>query len=320
MIEIIRMIIAVAYTEYQLIQIQALVREYGLEDVYLITFKKNRIPEWLIEHDFYKDILWLPEEDIKRYRRITKSYLDEKFYLIKNFIGGKEADILIGAQDENTIFALIKLLAKPRSYWSIEDGLANYYHRNLAFKMGIFFKKILFNLVYGYKLDLSYGHGKVRCNESFRMLPELCVNKGKHDSLAPIFENYLGSLCEKNIALANEYVSKYSGKKVLVVTNLKNYAHSVNLNKKMLFKFHPEEEITIDIHDEYIRDYVPIEFLMKTLPDIKTVKFDSVSSSILNLLCLFKDINIEIRFNHKGRTWSDFFDNLLNKYPERIKM
>jgi len=314
------MIIAVAFTEYQLIQIQALISKFSLKDVYLITFQNKRIPEWLIDKDLYTDILRLPENRIKRHKRIKKKYIDEKIVLINRFIAGRKVELLIGAQDENTVFAIIKLLAKSRKYWSIEDGLANYYHRKVTFKMGILLKKILFNLVYRYSLDLSYGHGKVRSDKSFRMLPALCVDEGEHVSYDSIINNYVISLCQKNNLLLNKYGKKYSDKEILVITHLKKYVPNSHINHKMLYKFHPSEEIGIDIHDEYIQDYIPIELLVGMMPNLKTVKFDSVSSSILNLLCLYKDIYIEIGFNYKGRNWSDFFNCLLNKYPERIKV
>lgn len=313
------MIITVAYTEYQLIQIQALVKEYFLKDVYLITFKKDRIPEWLIDNDLYNEILWLPEENIKRYRRISKSYLDEKYYLIKKFIGGKEADILIGAQDENTIFGIIKMLVKPDSYWNIEDGLANYYHRKNMFKTGIFLKKILFNLIYGYKLDLSYGHGKVKCDKSFRMFPKLSVDDGNHKSSVAFIKKYIIDNYQNNDELISKY-DNYNGKKMLIITNSDNYDRSDKLSKNTLFKFHPSEKINTDIVHDYIQDYVPIELLVKILPDLKCVRFDSVSSSILNILCLYDDIDIIINFEFKSKKWSDFLNKLLRLYPQRIRV
>jgi len=183
--------LAVAFTEYQLLQIQAIVRHYQLHDLSLIVLDNNRIHSLLIDHELFNEIVVLPIIAEERWKRIFKSYIENYIEILQKYIGNEEINILIGAQDENTLFSLIKLLASPKSYWNIEDGIANYYDRDLKFKAGILIKNQVFKIIYRYDLKIQYKHGLEDADRIFRMAPEISNEKYNTMELSPILKTYL---------------------------------------------------------------------------------------------------------------------------------
>lgn len=306
--------LAVAYTEYQLIQIQALIYEYKLKDVYLITFQKKRIPEWLLNRDLYSDICFLPAIDIPRWNRLTKSFIEKYYSIIEQFLRSKDVQLLIGAQDENTIYAVIKLLANPNCYWSIEDGIANYYQRGFGFKAGIVIKRIFFKSLYNYHLDIAFGHGKVNSDKSFRISPDLCVDSGNHTSSVSILKDYIDHHLDVDLS---QIRNKYADKHTLVVSSVKR----AKLKKKpgVLYKFHPQDVIDSTVEFDYVTETIPLEILLVILDHIRMVRFDVVSSSILNILGLRNDINVHLAFNYKGERLEPFFNELKENYPGKLE-
>lgn len=315
------MIIAVAYTEYQILQIQAIIKEYGLKNISLITFAKSRIPEWLVDHAMYNEIFVLPEIRIERIRRLTKSFVSDYNVQLKKIFNGRSVDLLIGAQDENTIYALIKSLANPRQYWSIEDGMANYYQRKLSYKIEIAFKNILFR-TYGYPLKIAFGHGRMKSDKFFRMDPELSIGKGKKVASNKMLCRYIKDNQDNYLKANRSVIDKYYKKTQLIVTSHKEYKTNANVvNKKnVLYKFHPLDNINGKIADDYINEIIPIEILISLLKNIDQITFDVMSSSILNILQLNQNINININFNPKDKSWESYFMQLTNKYRDRIKL
>lgn len=286
-----------------------------MSEVKLITFDRNRITNWLIDRDLYLETLILP--DFKKpnsFERLGKRYVETYFNLINSFISKNKIKLLIGAQDENTVYALIKKLSNPDRYWSIEDGLANYYHRDYLFKSTIFLKKLLF-LSYGWNLDIAYEHGEIEKDKSFRMEPSMCVNSGTHTNLGTILNQYISNSFPKEI------IKNVGNKEVLVVSRINKYEYeNINRNNDYLYKFHPNDKIIKNLNIDYVNKTIPIEILVSQMKNLKRVRFDVLSTSLLNILVMFDSVKVEIAFPFQNQIWTPFFLKLKKKYSSRIKL
>ncbi|MBE9048510.1 hypothetical protein IQ255_29715 [Pleurocapsales cyanobacterium LEGE 10410] len=279
--------LAIVYTEYQLIQVQAIIKYRNLNGFTLIIVENNRIEDWLIDYDIFKCVLRYSYPEVSRKKRVFKKYIQFHFEKISEILNGNEVELMIGAQDENTIFRIFMQLAKPKIYWNIEDGIANYYERDIKFKTGILLKNLLFKYVYGFDLKIQYRHGLDNADKKFRMAPEIANETNDIEELAPIFKNYLIDKANENL-IQNINLSEYRKYNRLIITNLSQYNKNRLIKngkeeETSLYKFHPSEKIPNDIGVEYMDEKIPLELVLILLKNIKIVEFHVMSSSYLNL-------------------------------------
>ena len=312
--------VAVVYTEYQLLQVEALLLQYGLKNVMLIIHNKNnRIQNWLIDNSLFDSVVQLPLKETTRQYKLSKAYIQYYFSVVTNILQKRKVKVLIGAQDENTIFAIIKHQAKPKYYWNIEDGNANYLRENLRYRMEIFSKKVLFAF-YGYgRLDIRYGHGLVQSNRAFRLYPKLSVGSKGSIYMGEILRNYLENKVQ-NIRTKVSWVEQYKKYHTLVVSDVScmpliQKTHTL----QELYKFHPENKVEIE-RIAYIKEHIPIEFLPWLLPDLKTVRFQIYSSSLLTMTVLHPGIRIQLDYLPPNKAYTYYTENIVNEFSNRIEV
>jgi len=289
------MTLAVVFTEYQLIQVQALINFYSIKDVTLIIIEAGRIKDWLIDHHLYLNVIRHDDGEKIRSNRVKKKYIvdnDERLSALIN----KEVDLMIGAQDENTVFAIIKSIADPKKYWNIEDGIANYYERGLNFKMGILFKKLLFRYIYGHDLDIQYRHGFKGADKKFRMATNIANENDNVVCISAIVKDYLIGKANK-LLLTDRFSQDYNKFDRLVITDLAHFrknSDSQQSDKSIskCYKFHPREIIPEDIGVHYMTEKIPLDMVPFLYKDLKEIEFQVMSSSYLNLKMMDPDLEI----------------------------
>lgn len=300
-------------------QVQALVNHYKIRDLLLIILDNNRVQPWLIDDELYDAVIVLPGIEKKRWKRLLKSHIESYRNILLEKLKERDFQIFIGAQDENTLYTVIKMLASPESYWNIEDGFANYYNRNFSHKLGIWLKKKLFKYAYGYNLNIAYAHGQVNCERSFRIAPEISTGNNKHKKLAPILKNYL---LEKVNNERSKFTSleKFSESTLLVITDLAHYSEKgVEKNSNAVYKFHPKDMVSEKIEVMYIEEKIPLEIIPLLLPNLKKIRFEVMSSSILNILSMDLDVEIEIAFIPDNKPVKNMLNFINAKFAKRIE-
>lgn len=243
-----------------------------------------------------------------------KSHIENFKKILERKVGNYNVKIFIGGQDENTLYTLIKKMVLPEIYWNIEDGFANYYDRNSLYKSSIWLKRVIFKHFYGYSLPIAYAHGQANYDRSFRMAPEISTgDKAKHVPLAPILKEYLlfkASKCAENLT----WLDKFKDSTTLIVTDISTYSeHKVDTNTSEVYKFHPKDVVPVDIGIRYIEEKIPLELLPFVLSNLKKIRFEVMSSSILNLSCMDIDVKIEISFNPKNSEAENVISFACNK-------
>lgn len=311
--------VAVVYTEYQLLQTESIVSYYKLKNVVLIIHNKNnRVPDWLIDHTLFNNVISLPLMDTSHAYKLSKKYINYYCNFVSNLFRNKKINTLIGAQDENTIFAIIKYYARPRHYWNIEDGSANYLRRNIRYRLQIFFKKTLFSL-YGYrKLDIRYGHGLVDSDKAFRIYPKLSVGRKDCIYLGDMLGNYLKEKVEKIRPLL-EWVERYKCFDTLVVSELALLGDKSRHSANELYKFHPEDRPEFK-NITYIKEQIPLEFLPFLLNNIKTIRYQSASSSILIMSVLNIEIKIQVDYTPPNKSFRFYTNNIIREFGDKIEV
>lgn len=312
--------LAVIYTEYQLLQVESLVSQFKLSNVVLLIHNKNnRIPDWLIDHALFDTVIQLPITETKKSYKLSRKYVQHYCSVISKLLERKNVNILIGAQDENTIFAIIKYYAKPRQYWNIEDGSANYLRGSSRYKLRLLLKKTLFSL-YGYRyLDIRFGHGLVKSDKAFRLYPKLSLGRKDCTYLGDVLSNYLKEKVEK-IRPQVKWVEEYNRFDTLVVTELSFMSGNTHkLSPKELYKFHPEDKPDFK-NITYIKERIPLEFLPLLLPAIKTIRFETPSSSILNILVLKFILKVQINYTPPNKAFGFYTKNLIKEFGNKIEV
>lgn len=311
--------LAVVFTEYQLLQTEAIVSHYQLKNVILVIHNKNgRIPEWLIDRSLFSEVIQLPVTETAGFYKLSKDYLEYYSSFVADLFKMSKIDILLGGQDENTVFALVKYYAKPREYWNIEDGSANYLKGNMRYKGQLFIKKALFSL-YGYrKLDIRYGHGLSKYTKAFRLYPELSIGKKDAIHLGNVLSDYLKDKVEK-IRPKVAWIDKYKQFDTLVVSELTLSAGIEKYSANELYKFHPEDKPSFE-NITYIKENIPLEFLPLLLGNIKTIRYQVPSSSILNMLVLNFNVKIQLDYLPPNRAFLFYTNNIIKKFSNRIEV
>lgn len=312
--------LAVVFTEYQLLQTEAIVSHYQLKNVVLLIHNKNgRIPKWLIDTSLFAEVIQLPVIETKGLYKLSKEFLRYYSSIVTGLLKKRKINILLGAQDENTVFAIVKYYAKPFEYWNIEDGSANYLKASIRYKAQLLIKKTLFSL-YGYrKLDIRYGHGLAKYTRSFRLCPELSVKGKDATHLGDLLNRYLMAKAEK-IRPKIPWISKYAQFDTLVVSEM---ALNPDIqNKKIdnaLYKFHPEDRPAFD-NIIFIKESIPLEFLPLLLGNIKTVRYQVPSSSILNMLVLNFNVKIQLDYLPPNKAFLFYTNGIKRKFSDRIEI
>ena len=312
--------LAVAYTEYQLLQIESLIWHYDLKNVMLIVHNNNnRISDWLIDHSLFDKVIQLPVGERSTLYNLSKEYIRNNCSAISELLGDKKINILIGAQDENTVFAIIKYYAKPKQYWNVEDGNANYVKQNIRYRSELFLKKMLFSL-YGYsKLDIRYGHGLVKADKIFRIYPKLSMGNKDCIFLGDCLGNYLKEKTEKIRSKIN-WIEQYKNFDTLVVSDVAlipaiQNKHSAN----ELYKFHPDTRVKEE-NITYIKEKIPIEFLPLLLNNLKTVRYDYYSGSILNMLVFNFDVKIQINYTPPDKVYGLYLKKVIQEFRNKVEV
>ena len=320
------------FTEYQLLQAQAIlstIRDPLIENI-LILMGRQEIDQKLIDPDLLDSIFRVPYyEQNSSKNKLTKSYLLKVEKKIKDFIVPQiyNKNIrLIGAQDENTDYAILKRNINVIEYFNIEDGLANYYKPSIKKIIQIGFKKTLFKNVYGFDLELYKHFGESLNYKSFRICPELSENKGLHEGLKNYFIEYLPEYwpkIEKNYDEKDLRIPLNINEIVLIPDWLNNdeIFEFINKNPNKFYIPHPTIRKRLSKLDPLRNDiYVgalPLELLLFGNPHIKNVHFYSLSSSITNLLIIYDYILVNTHFKLETR-FKKLITGLKDKYNTRL--
>lgn len=313
--------LAVVYTEYQLLQVEAIITYYRLKNVVLVLHNtNNRISNWLIDDTLFEKIVQMPLSDKPKKYRLTKAYLQEYSLVALKILQDMRINIMIGAQDENTIFAIFKKQAKPRYYWNIEDGNANYLRENFKYRLKLFVKKQFF-AAYGYKaLDIRYGHGLGPSDKAFRLYPKLSVGRRDCIPIHDILSNYLKAKVAQIRPRVN-WITKYKHFSTLVVSDVSLMPRILaTFNGAELYKFHPENKPDNTASVPYIREHIPIEFLPWLLPHLQTIRYQIYSSSLLNMLVLHPNLNIKVDYKPPNKAYTYYTNNIITEFEKRIEV
>jgi len=312
--------ISVVFTEYQLLQAESLCYKYNFVKTDLLVADPERINERLINADLFDNIYYLPAiyENGSIYKlsyKYIKMYEENVQSLIKS---NNYYKVIIGASDENTSMGIIKSCIHHEEYWSIEDGIGNYRKFSALDRGKIFFKKLLFNHVYKFDIGIIAQKGDCNNSKSFRIDPDLTVNKGFHIDLSTIILEYLKSQAffYKNL------ISSYKDYDTLVIVDKEIKNPIIKENTSLtLIKKHPKY---IGSNKKFTVQNIPIEVLPIIFKNIKLIIYDSYyCSSILNILSIYNNINIKMSFDvckkYKNNKSILILNNMIcKKYKEKI--
>lgn len=315
--------ISVVFTEYQLLQVEAICHSYIFNKSDLIIPNIDRVNENLVNKNMFNEIYYLPKiyED-GSIRKLSFNYLNRYQKIVKEHLKKNKYNIIIGAADENTAMSIIKNYLNSEEYWSIEDGIGNYREFGFNNDLKIFFKKLLFNYIYQKDIQLLAQKGGGRNSKSFRIAPELTINKGSHYELSELIKKYLYGHSKFYSKLINK--SHNYTKVVVVDLEVKNYKSLKDDGEdRVLIKKHPKY---LDETNRFSIQNLPLEVLPMLFNDIKEIVYDSYfCSSILNILTIYDDISIKITFdiNKKYKNNNNiliFINKLLEIYNNRIEI
>ena len=289
--------LAVALSEYQLLQVQAVTNHYNIDDLNLIILNKDRIKPFLIDNERYTDILVLPTLSSSLWKRALKSHIEKYENILEEYFANKNTDIFIGGADENVIFNYIKKLADPMYYWNIEEGLANYSGHTWAFKLIIFIKIKVYKHIYGFDIPTAYGQGQVECDKSFRMAPSISTGGDDHLELALLLKDYI-KVKARELKKEISFSEDLSNVSTLVISTLSHFSKNkiVNNDPATVYKFHPYDEIKNNIGVRYIEEKVPLEIVPLMMPNLQKIRFNVPSTSLLSISCMDLDVKIEVDF------------------------
>lgn len=314
--------IAVIYTEYQLLQVQSLVSANNINNCILINMNSSRVQDEIIDKELFKSIITIPSlYSFGSTKRLSNKYINDSISIINNYLKayiGSDC-VLIGAQDENTDYSILKNVLTPNELWSIEDGLANYYQRGILFRTSIFFKNMLFKYIYFKNIDVKYRHGQGNYIRIYRMDPELAIDKYRKIDISNIINKYIKGYSKYLQHIINNNIyEKYLEKKILSVGFNENLLNIKNDFKYWLVKMHPNENHTGKCNDFDIFNYkIPLEVLLYLYPNIRFVVFNNLSTSLLNIIKIKNNVKIIINFK-VNRLHKNFFNKLYKKYNNRF--
>lgn len=314
--------ISIVFTEYQLLQVESICYKYDFDKSDLVVANEKRINHRLINRDLFDQIYFLPtiypNGSIKK---LSFAYIEEYQQILESKLDKtSEYDIIIGAADENTAMAIIKDYLNTGKYWSIEDGIGNYRRFGFTHDLKINLKKFLFNGLYNKKIEILAQKGGGQKSKSFRIDPELSINKGRHKNLAPIIRAYLSD--HTNFYSNQINIEKQYRRVIVVDKKIENTNISSCDSTPILIKKHPKY---LDKGDGFSVQNLPIEVLPIIFRDIEKIIYDSYfCSSILNVLSIYNNLKVQLSFNiderYKNRSVLELIEKVKGKYRDRIAL
>lgn len=314
----------VTYTEFQQIQAEAIITHYKLQNCHLLLVGNSRVS--LINKKIFSSIEHIESPKYSSYKRLTLSHYHKLKNQIQDLYHGLRFQALIGAPDDNVDFAIIKKIIDYEEYWNIEDGMANYAYPERHFAIRGFIKKIIFNYLYFAKLDLHAHIGNGMSQKAFRMNVNLTTNKikGLKIDSSPLILEYLDGSKEYWLSLFNSDLIDFHRNKSQVLVVHKDIDEKYDLEGgKILVKPHPKHGSSIK-NNHFITIPVPIEVLPKVFPNIRTFIYQEyLCTSMLNLLSLYKHINIVVDFNvidlyQQNKSAITYYKNLVTHFSKRV--